>query len=115
MQDGSARRKLEDNVQYLKKRFEESAKKYGITAMLRGHGGHLHWYFADKIENYRDAASENIQNYMTFAEAMLEQGIFVIPKPLSHHAISVSHDENVIEKIAVAMDHALEITAEKNN
>lgn len=114
MEDGTARQALEDKVQYLKKRFEESAKKYGVSAVLRGHGGHLHWYFAEKVDNYRDAASGNADNYLTFANAMLEQGFLVIPKPLSHHAISVSHDESVIEKIADAMDHALKKVAEKN-
>lgn len=114
MLDGSEREKLERKTMYLKEKFEESAKKYGISAVLNGRGGHFHWYFKDKVENYRDAASSNTENYLTFANAMLEQNMNVIPKPLSHHAVSVSHDDEIIEKIVVAMDKALKAVAEKN-
>lgn len=112
MEDGSVREELERKVTYLQKEFEASAKKYGISAILRGHGGHLHWYFTDDVHDYRDAASSNVSQYMLFANAMLAQGIFVIPKPLSHHAISVSHTEDVLEQIVKAMDQALKIVAE---
>lgn len=114
MEDGSARENLEKKVMYLKDKFEESAKKYGIPAVLYGRGGHFHWYFTDDVKNYRDAASSNTDNYLTFANAMLEQNMLVIPKPLSHHAISVSHGDDVIEKIVKAMDIALQKVAEKN-
>ena len=36
----------------------------------------------------------------------------VIPKPLAHHAISVSHDDQVIDQIIAAMDKALEKVAQ---
>lgn len=114
MEDGTAREGLEKKVQYLKERFESTAKKYGIPAVLNGRGGHFHWYFTDDVANYRDAASSNTANYLTFANAMLEQGMMVIPKPLSHHAISVSHDDATIEKIVEAMDKALVKVAEQN-
>ena len=43
---------------------------------------------------------------------MTEQNIYVLPKALAHHAISVSHDDAVLEQIATAMDKAMKITAE---
>lgn len=115
MEDGSARESLEKKVKYMKEKFEESARKYGIPAILNGRGGHFHWYFTDDVKNYRDAASSNTDNYITFANAMLEQNVIVVPKPLSHHAISVSHTDDVIEKLVKAMDVALQKVAEKNN
>ena len=115
MEDGSAREAMEKKVQYMKTRFEATAKKLGIPAILVGRGGHFHWYFADDVVNYRDAAGSNVSNFITFANAMLEQGMMVIPKPLSHHAISVSHTDEIIEKICDAMDVALQKVAEQNN
>lgn len=112
MEDGSAREGLEKNIQRMKEHFEATAKKLGIPAVLNGRGGHLQWYFTDHVENYRDAAGSNVENYAIFANAMLEQGIMVIPKPLAHHAISVSHDDQVIDQIIAAMDKALEKVAQ---
>lgn len=114
MEDGSARETLERKVRYMKERFESTAKKLGIPAVLNGRGGHFHWYFTDEVNNYRDAAGSNTSNYLTFANAMLEQGMMVIPKPLSHHAVSMSHTDDIIEKICDAMDVALKKVAEQN-
>lgn len=114
MEDGKAREYLEEKTSYLIKKFEESASKYDVKAIMCGKGGHLHWYFTDKVTNYRDAASSNVSNYVIFANMMIEQKILVIPRPLSHHAISVSHTAEVIEKIVVAMDKSLKAVSEKN-
>ncbi|HYF82169.1 MAG TPA: aspartate aminotransferase family protein [Clostridia bacterium] len=111
--DGTVRETLDKRTLYLKSEFEKSAKKYGITAIMNGRGGHLQWYFTDSVQNYRDAAGSNTSNYVNFANAMLEQGILVVPKPLSHHAITLGHDDEVIEKLVVAMDNALKAAAEK--
>lgn len=107
MEDGRARELLERSTMFLKQKFEESAKKYGVEAVFYGHGGHLHWYFRNAVLDYRQAATGNDSNYLKFANSMLEQGFYVIPKPLSHHAISISHDKTVLDKIAAAMDVAL--------
>lgn len=114
MEDGKHRERLEKNVQYLKERFESKAKELGIPAILNGRGGHFHWYFTTDVENYRDAATSNTENYMIFAQAMLKQNIFVIPKPLAHHAISVSHDDKAIEELEKAMEEALKAVAKAN-
>ena len=105
--DGTIREILDRRTLYLKAKFEESADKYGVKAILKGRGGHLQWYFTQEVKNYRDAVRSNVKNYVSFANNMLDQGILVIPKPLSHHAISISHNDEVIEKIANAMDNAL--------
>lgn len=113
MEDSSARESLERKVQYMKSRFEGKARALGIPAIMQGRGGHFQWYFTDKVENYRDAATSNFENYTIFANAMLDQNMMVIPKPLAHHAVSVSHTDDVIEDICSAMDKALEKVAEK--
>jgi len=107
MEDGSAYDEIEKNTQYLIKAFEESAKKYGIEAFMCGKGGHLHWYFRENVIDYRTAATGNNDNYTKFTNAMLEQNVFVIPRPLSHHAISLCHDKSVLDKIVTTMDNAL--------
>ncbi len=112
--DGTIRETIDKRTLYLKEKFEASAKKYGVHAILNGRGGHLQWYFADDVQNYRDAAGSNATNCANFANVMLEQGFYVFNKPLAHHAISLAHDEVVIEKIVTAMDKALKVTAEKS-
>jgi len=113
MADGSIREELEKKTDYLKQRFAESAAKYGIEAVLYGRGGHLHWYFKAEVGDFRAAATGNNEQYVKFANAMLEQNVFVIPKPLSHHAISLSHDQAVLDRIATAMDNALKQVAQQ--
>jgi len=109
MADGTAYAEIEKNTQYLIKAFGESAKKYGIEAFMCGKGGHLHWYFKDDVTCYRTAATGNVDNYTKFTNAMLEQNIFVIPRPLSHHAISLCHDGKALDKIVTAMDNSLKM------
>ena len=107
MADGSAFEEIEKNTGYLIKAFEASAKKYEIEAFMCGKGGHLHWYFRENVQDYRMAATGNNDNYTKFTNSMLEQNVFVIPRPLSHHAISLCHDKQVLNKIITAMDNAL--------
>ena len=109
MADGSAFNELEKNSQFLINEFEKMAKKYNVEAFMCGRGGHLHWYFSSKVENYRDAASGNNDDYTKFTNALLDQNIYAIPRPLSHHAISLCHDRPVLDKIVTAMDNALQV------
>lgn len=107
MLDGSAFKAIDDGTQFLNKTFNDLAAKYGVEAVSYGRGGHLHWYFRSEVKDFREAASGNNEKYAKFANAMLDQDIFVIPRPLSHHAISLSHDKPVLDRIAAAMDNAL--------
>ena len=108
MADGSAFDELEKNSQFLIYEFEKLTKKHNVEAFMCGRGGHLHWCFSSKVDDYRTAASGNNENYAKFTDAMLEQNIYVIPRPLSHHAISLCHDQPVLDRIVAAMDNALQ-------
>jgi glutamate-1-semialdehyde 2,1-aminomutase len=108
LKDGKVLQTLQERTERLIQSFAESAKKYGINAQMKGRGGHIHWYFTDKnIRNYRDAAYSNAQHYYTFAQEMNKQNILMSNKYLSHHKLSYSHDDEVLEKLSHAMDKAL--------
>lgn len=113
LEDGKVRETLQKRTEYLKSQFESSAEKLGISAILNGQGGHLQWYFADCVNNYRDAAGSDVQNYLVFAKSLVEQGLLAIPKHLAHHAITLGHDDAVLEKIVAAMNKALDEVAKK--
>lgn len=108
LKDGSVHKVLDARTKYMADRFNESAKKYGVAAVLNGKGGHFHWYFTGKdLVNYRDIVTSNSKDYAVFAEAMQQQNIWMSGKFMSHHAISLSHDDEVIEKLVKAMDKSL--------
>lgn len=108
MADGTVREQLETSTQALITRFNASAQKHGVTAVMYGHGGHIHWYFADKVTDYREAAASNRERYARFIGSLQRQDCYVLPNPLSHHAISVSHRQEEIDRISAAMDIALQ-------
>lgn len=108
LKDGSVYRVLDERIKYMADRFRESAAKYGVAAVLRGKGGHFHWYFTDKnVVNYRDIVTSNSKEYSLFAEAMKQENIWMSGKFMSHHAIGLGHDDEVIEKLVKAMDKSL--------
>jgi glutamate-1-semialdehyde 2,1-aminomutase len=116
MEDGKILKHIDDSTLYLSREFEKLAQKHSVSAKLNGRGGHFHFYFSEKeVKNYRDAALCNQENYLTFSNKMNSQGIYMINKYLSHHALSYSHNEEVLEKIVNAFDIALAETVKTSN
>ncbi len=92
--------------------FQEKAKQLNIDGHMVGKGGHIHWYFTkEKPENYREAARNHANHYKTFIDTLKSEGIYCLPKPLSHHAISLAHGEEELRKLEEAMDKGLQAIA----
>ncbi|MFD1205581.1 MULTISPECIES: aspartate aminotransferase family protein [Sporosarcina] len=99
---------LDRRTDMLIKKFNDSAKEKNISVMMRGKGGHFHWYFSDKApNNYRDAAQSNKEAYQKFTHALSEQGVYCSGNYLLHHAISYAHKDAELEKLLKSMDEAL--------
>ena len=110
--DGSLQRTLAVRTERLRRAFTEAAESLGIGAQLCGGGGHLQWYFtAVPIRDYRSAATTDARLYATFVAALAKCRILVGSNPLSHQAISLAHDEHVLEELELAFHSGLEAVA----
>ena len=75
-------------------------------------GSHLHWYFLDgDVTDYRSAAGTNAAAYGAFTAELAARNILFLPNPLSHHAISLAHDEPVIAQLEDAFAAGLTAAA----
>lgn len=107
--DGAATATLQTRTESLIAAFEERAARHGVQASMRGAGGHIHWYFAGHApETYRQAAQSSSARYAAFIRVLADDGFMVSPNYLLHHAISLAHDESVLDQLVEAMDRGLQ-------
>ena len=93
--DGSVQKTVGARNKRLAEAFGRTAQRLGVPAQLLGGGSHFHWYFTDhEVRDYRSAATTSAAAYGAFAGALFDQGIVHLPNPLSHHAISLAHDDD---------------------
>jgi glutamate-1-semialdehyde 2,1-aminomutase len=102
-----------EGTRQLQAAFSESARRHGVEATLVGGGGHFQWYFAPgPFRCYRDAARTDAGACARFVAALLQRGIYALPGPTAHHAISLAHTGPVLEQVAAAFDAGLRAVAE---
>lgn len=108
--DGSATALLQQRTEFLTTAFAELAARYGVPAQMRGGGGHIHWYFMENApRSYRDAVrNASAARYAAFIQVLAASGFMVFPNYLLHHAISLAHDEPILDKLISAMDAGLQ-------
>lgn len=100
---------LQKRTSQLISEFDQLAKKHGVPAKIQGRGGHFHWYFTDKeLTNYREAAASNKEQYAQFIQGFTNHNVYCSPNYLLHHAISMAHDDAILEMLISYMDDSLE-------
>lgn len=113
IESGEVTKKIMHCADLLREGFNQLADKNGVTAHLYGKGGHFQVYFTDVVpKNYRDALTTDGAKYTQYVNAMQEHGVWCSQNPLSHHVLSLAHDEAVVEKILAAMDASLQAVHE---
>jgi glutamate-1-semialdehyde 2,1-aminomutase len=91
-------RALQERMTYLEQRFARRAKERGVDVVLRGRGGNFHWYFtAESVQDYRSAATSSTERYQQFAKTAAERGIHLAPGTLSHHSLTVAHEQEHLD------------------
>lgn len=101
--DGSVAAAIDRRLAGLKDTFHASAAELGISAVMQGHGSHFQWYFTGtEVVDYRSAATSNATAYRAFIQSLFEQDILVLPNPLSHHALSAAHGDDVTARLGEA-------------
>ncbi|KYG90545.1 aminotransferase class III-fold pyridoxal phosphate-dependent enzyme [Metasolibacillus sp. FSL H7-0170] len=104
--------KLDERTERLIKFFNSKASELNIDAHMVGKGGHIHWYFTkEKPTNYREAAHGNAEQYIAFIQSMQGDQLYCLAKPLSHHAISLAHEDKELTILEAAMEKALKQVA----
>ncbi len=112
LQDGSAQKMFEERTERLKSSFAKSAESFGIQGALYGGGGHIQWYFTgSEVYDYRSAKQTNTEIYSAFASSLFDQGVLVSGNAVSHHAISLAHDDAVLEELEHCTHRALKYAA----
>ena len=110
--DGTVQAEINQRVQTMIGQFARSAEKIGIASTMHGAGGHFQWYFTtDEITDYRSAATTNATSYGAFVASIFSDGVLFLPNPLSHHAISLAHDDESIETLTGIFERGLEAAA----
>ena len=110
--DGSVQATVSARTERLKQSFAAAALKAGVPAQLAAGGSHLQWYFtAAEVRDFRSAATTDAAAYAAFTAALFERGVPCLGNPLSHHAISMAHDEPILDELESAFGHGLEAAA----
>ena len=110
--DGTVQAEINRRVQAMIGQFDRSAERIGIASTMHGAGGHFQWYFTtDEITDYRSAATTNATAYGAFVASIFSDGVLFLPNPLSHHAISLAHDDASIETLTGIFERGLEAAA----
>ncbi len=109
---GEVQRAVSQRGARLKASFESEARRLGIPAQFATGGSHFHWYFCDtEIVDFRTAATTRSDFYEAFTRSLAQSQLVTLPNPLSHHAISLAHDEPVLSRLEEAFAKALDAVA----
>jgi glutamate-1-semialdehyde 2,1-aminomutase len=112
MSSGEPCAQLQARTEQLIAEFGRLAARHGVAAQMQGAGGHIHWYFtAEPVRTYRQAARGNARRYGAFIQSLAQRGFLVFPNYLLHHAISLAHDEPVLDELIAAFDAGLAAAA----
>ena len=96
--EGLALTRVKANGEVLMNEIKDLAKKAGIALLVNGVGAVFHVSFTarESMYNYRDTLDCNIQTRDRFIDAMLQQGIYLLPD--GRWYVSTAHSEADIEK-----------------
>ena len=111
---GEVQQILTQRGQRLAESFASAAADAGVAARLVAGGSHMHWYFLDRaVTDYRSAAKTDAAAYGTFTGTLGARDILLLPNPLSHHAISLAHDDASLDEIEAAFAAGLSAVAKR--
>jgi len=104
---GGVWRELQAKTETLISRFTAAAAERGEDLVVGGRGGNFHWYFAKPpIYDYRSAARANAERHQRFAASAFSRGIWLAAGALSHHSLTLAHDEADLDALVACLDPA---------
>lgn len=98
-------KELENKTKYITENLEELAKKYNVPVCINRLGSLYTIFFTerDEVKNLEDALSSNTENFATYFNTMLDNGIVIPPSQFEAHFISLAlTDEDIAKTLEVA-------------
>ena len=90
----------------------ESAKKYGVDLTVNRFGSMINPFFTNKtVTNFEEAQTSDTKKFATFFWEMIKNGVFLPPSQFESWFLSSALTEKDIQKIAKAIDKAMEKVA----
>ncbi len=103
LETGQVQREMKRRCHRLRSNFEDEARRSGVEAQFATGGSHFHWYFCDgEVSDFRSAARTDGKAYRAFVGSLGQNRVNALPNPLSHHAISLGHDDAVLTALESA-------------
>ena len=98
-------KELENKTKYITENLEKLAKKYNVPVCINRLGSLYTIFFTerDEVKNLEDALSSNTENFATYFNTMLDNGIVIPPSQFEAHFISLTlTDEDIAKTLEVA-------------
>ena len=98
-------KELENKTKYITENLEKLAKKYNVPVCINRLGSLYTIFFTerDEVKNLEDALSSNTENFVTYFNTMLDNGIVIPPSQFEAHFISLAlTDEDIAKTLEVA-------------
>lgn len=98
-------KELENKTKYIAENLEKLAKKYNVPVCINRLGSLYTIFFTEKdeVKNLEDALSSNTENFATYFNTMLDNGIVIPPSQFEAHFISLAlTDEDIAKTLEVA-------------
>lgn len=98
-------KELENKTKYITENLEKLAKKYNVPVCINRLGSLYTIFFTerDEVKNLEDALSSDTENFATYFNTMLDNGIVIPPSQFEAHFISLAlTDEDIAKTLEVA-------------
>ena len=106
-------KELENKTKYITENLEKLAKKYNVPVCINRLGSLYTIFFTerDEVKNLEDALLSNTENFATYFNTMLDNGIVIPPSQFEAHFISLAlTDEDIAKTLEVAEEAFKNIT-----
>ena len=100
---------LSESTEYLTSGIVKAAAENGIPMTANTVGGMFGLFFSDeeKVSNFAQASSCNIERFKAFYQLMLKQGVYLAPSAYEAGFLSSAHGKNELDKTIDAASQAL--------
>ena len=98
-------KELENKTKYITENLEKLAKKYNVPVCINRLGSLYTIFFTerDEVKNLEDALSSNTENFATYFNTMLDNGVVIPPSQFEAHFISLAlTDKDIAKTLEVA-------------
>lgn len=98
-------KELENKTKYITENLEKLAKKYNVPVCINRLGSLYTIFFTerDEVKNLEDALSSNTENFATYFNTMLDNGVVIPPSQFEAHFISLAlTDEDIVKTLEIA-------------